>query len=56
MPGWGPCVIRQFLTSIYFVHGSIYMFMLLSPLGKGREAQEGGDICVIMAESLCCMT
>ena len=23
--------------------------------GKGREAQEGGDICIIMAELRCCM-
>ena len=23
--------------------------------GEGREAQEGGDICIIMAELLCCM-
>ena len=24
-------------------------------VGSGREAQEGGDICIIMADSSCCM-
>ena len=24
-------------------------------IGSGREAQEGGDICILMADSHCCM-
>ena len=24
-------------------------------LGDGREAQKGGDVCIIMADSWCCM-
>ena len=29
-PGWAPCVMCSFPLDTYFVHGSVYMSMLLS--------------------------
>ena len=62
-------VYTNFPLDIYFKHGNVYNSMLYNtelilvlcddPEGwdgrRGREAQEGGDICILVADSHCWM-